>query len=100
MNTLHFPSSSTSGASPRGRIRARQLRYAVLWVGVSILAAATLGTFLLLAGQAMFSDAVALQLSPGNQVTLQSWNAAAPPGDDLFYLQKLNAKTEELPAQF
>ena len=100
MNTLHFPSWSPSSASPRGRIRARQLRYAVLWVGASTLAAATLGTFLMLAGQAVFSDAVALQPSTGHPVTLQSWIAASPPGDDLFYPQKLNAKTEELPAQF
>lgn len=100
MTTLHFPSWSPSGESPRGRIRARQLRYAVLWVGASILAAATLGTFLLLAGQALFSDVAARQLAPGQPVTMQAWLAATPPGDDLFYLQKLNAKPEELPAQF
>jgi hypothetical protein len=99
MNALHFPSWSTSSASPRGRIRARQLRYAVLWVGACVLAAATLGAVLLLAGQAMFSDAVTLQLSPGQPVT-QTRTAAAPPGNDLFYQQKLNATEEELPPQF
>jgi hypothetical protein len=72
----------------------------VLWAGAFILASATLGTFLLLAGQGLASDAAALQLAPGQPVTLQAWLAAAPPGDDPFYQQKLDAKSEQLPAQF
>lgn len=87
MNTLDFPAGIARPTSPR-RIRARPSasRQPLLWISSVLAGATVLFTVVLIAGKLLSHDAVALEITPVSV--------------DPFYQQKVDAKIEELPAQF
>lgn len=101
MYTVHSPGWAGSASRSRHPIRPVQTRHLLLWAGGALLACVVAFMLALLFGKVMFHDAVALELAPGSSVPLQQASASSgPAAQDPFYQQKLDAKAEELPAQF
>lgn len=86
MNTLHFPSFQ-SISTPKGwRTRSAKRPDSLLWWSGAFAAAVTVFAVALIAGN----------LQPGNMIAVEIEPAVIDP----FLQHKLDAKQEELPAQF
>ena len=86
MNTAYFPVSGSTSVPQGLRTRFAKTPHPLLWVSGAIAIAIIVFTVALIAGKLLTSDAIALEIEP----------AVIDP----FYQQKLDAKHEELPAQF
>ena len=84
---VYVPTSVRPAAVPR-RIRARHpaTRNPLLWVAGVLAAATILCAFVLTAARLLAHEAVAVEVAPAQA--------------DPFYQSKIDAKVEELPAQF
>ena len=100
MEALHTPGRIWPSMSLRpSRIhRAPKVRTAA-WAGALVLASCALLAVVLIAGKAMIGDVVSQELASGASLQ-HSFIPPAVRAEDDFYQQKLNAKAEELPAQF
>ena len=101
MTTLHFPHWAGSSSPWQDRIQPVQLKQALLWSGGTLATCAVVFMLVLGPGKAMFREAVSMELAPGSTGLLQqAWTAGGTGAEDPFYKQKVDAKAEELPAQF
>lgn len=100
MTTLHFPHWPGSSSPWQDRIQPVKIKQVLLWSGGTLATCAVVFMLVLGPGKAMFRDAVSMELAPGSTGLLQSWAAGGTGAEDPFYKQKVDAKTEELPAQF
>lgn len=101
MTTLHFPHWAKSAKSVSDRVRPVEVREVLLWAGAALGTCAVVFMLVLGPGKAMFREAVSLELAPSsNGMLLQGWTASAAAIEDSFHQKKLDAKAEELPAQF
>ncbi len=98
MNTAHFSHSRPIRPLP-DRDRPTEIRDSLLVVSVVLAAAVVLFTAALVSDRLLFNDAVTLE--PTTAVAGLMPHAAGPStADDAFRQQKLEAKADELPAQF
>ena len=87
MNTLSFPTGArTASARHAAPARPAPAPHPLLWVSTVLAAATVIFSVVLVAAKLLSNDAVALEVP-----RLQP---------DPFYQQKLDAKADELPAQF
>ena len=101
MTTRHFPRRAGSSKPLPDRVRPVEVTQVLLWASVALVTCAAVFILVLGPGRAMFREAVALELAPGSTGMLQQALAAGGSSmDDPFYQKKLDAKAEELPAQF
>ena len=101
MTTRHFPRRAGSSKPLPDRVRPVEVTQLLLWASVALVTCAAVFILVLGPGKAMFREAVSLELAPGSTGMLQQ--ALAPAGssmEDPFYQKKLDAKADELPAQF
>lgn len=88
MNTLQLHTRA-QGTIPRHlRIRSGRTHHPLLWISGALALAVIIFTVLLIAAKLLSGNAVALEAAP----------PSSPP--DPFYQQKVDARIEELPAQF
>lgn len=94
MNTAHFSHARSLHPLPdRDRDRAAEIRDSLLVVSGVLVAATVLFTVALVSDRLQFNDAVTLE--PTTAVA-----GLMPAADDAFRQQKLDARADELPAQF
>lgn len=86
MNTLPLPTRAHSTIPRRLRNRPARTQHPLLWISGALALAVIIFTVLLVGAKLLSGDAVALEI--------------APPSPDPFYQQKVDARIEELPAQF
>ena len=86
MNTLELPVAAHLPSLRRLRARPSHVREPLLWISGVLAGATIIFTVVLIAGKLLSQDAVALEI--------------APVQPDPFYQQKIDARVEELPAQF
>jgi hypothetical protein len=87
MNTVDLLAGSTSTRPRRLHARSAGAPHPLLWIAGAVGLAVLVFTVALVLGRLLLpNDAVAVQITP--------------PVQDPFYQQKLDAKQEELPAQF
>ena len=86
MNTAHFPAAAASSIPRRLRTRSASTPHPLLWVSGALALIIIVFTVALIAGRVLGGDAIALEIEP----------AVIDP----FHQQKVEAKQEELPAQF
>lgn len=87
MNTLDFLAGSESTRPRRLRTRSARSPHPLLWIAGALGLAVLVFTAALVLGRLLLpNDAVAVQIEPAVQ--------------DPFYRQKVDAKQDELPAQF
>lgn len=100
MTTLHFPHWAGSTSSWKDRIQPIEMKQLLIWLGVTLATCAVVFMLVLGPGKAMFREAVSMELAPGSTGLLQAWATGGTGAEDSFYKQKVDAKAEELPAQF
>ena len=102
MNALHSPIRSTPLAWHRARIQHRGKKHALLWTAGLVFASAALLALSFLAVIAIFDQGVASQLASPRAASMQlaPMPLAGPEMRDDFYQQKLDARADDLPAQF
>lgn len=86
MDTLEFSASDESSRPRRLRTRSTKTPHPLLWIAGALGLAVIVFTVALVLGQLLTHDAVAVEIEPAVL--------------DPFYQQKVDARQEELPAQF
>lgn len=100
MSTLHFPRWAASSTPRQGRMQPSKVKQALMWSGVTLATCAVVSMLVVGPGQAMFREAVSMEMAPGSTGLLQSLAGNGTGAEESFYKQKVDAKAEELPAQF
>lgn len=100
MNTLHFPHWAVASGSRQDWMQPARVKRVLMWSGVALATGAVIFMLVLGPGKAMFREAVSMEMEPGSTGLLQTWAGNGTGADDSFYKQKVDAKVEELPAQF
>jgi hypothetical protein len=101
MSTIDSPSGLWPASWGRGRLAGRRNKRAVAWTAGVVFASAVVLAIVFLGIIAVFNDGVASQLAEtrGASMNLAPGTAASATRDE-FHQQKVDAKIEELPAQF
>lgn len=86
MNTVHLPAFGSISMPKGWRTRPAKTPHPLLWVSGAVAIAVIVFAVTLIAGKLLQSDVIAVEIEPAVI--------------DLFYQQKLDAKQEELVAQF